>query len=447
MNKIKSINISLYIIFPVIVSGLSLLSVLVTFNIIDYSNSVGIDTSLALLIWIVFISLTAFLCGFLVLKFILKPVESFVEEAKSNPALGPMIEENNLPRQDEMKYITSVFKQVTDALSKVDSRHLFPEFHCESRSMRSVLNLILKVAPTDSTVLIQGDSGTGKELVATSIFEHSNRKQKPFVKLNCVAIPEELLESELFGHEKGAFTGATSRKQGKFELAHTGTIFLDEIGDMPLNLQAKLLRVLQEKEFDVVGGSKPVQVDVRIIAATNKDLKQMVEEGTFREDLYYRLNVFLIHLPSLRERKDDIPLIIENKLHKMGNYKISDKSLEVLKNYSWPGNIRELLNTIERAAVLSETGEIDTPHLPSYLSVREAVEGKKFVSILDDETTLDEKLKEIEIDIINDALKRTGGVQVRAAELLGINQRSLWHRAKKYGIDVGKYKKATNFDA
>ena len=443
--KKKTINISLYIIFPVIVSGLSLLSIVVTYNIIDYSQMAGKNAAVVLLIWIVFITLTAFACGFFVLKFVLKPVEQFVEKAKENPAIAPILNDTGISRKDEIKYITNVFNQVTDALSKVDSRHLFPEFDCDSKSMRSVLNLILKVSATDSTVLIQGESGTGKELVATSIYEHSNRKGRPFIKLNCVAIPDELLESELFGHEKGAFTGATSRKYGKFELANGGTIFLDEIGDMPLSLQGKLLRVLQEKEVDVVGGSKPVKVDVRIIAATNKDLETMVKEGHFREDLYYRLNVLLIHLPPLRERREDIPLLVENKLKNMGDhYHISEEVVSMLRKYNWPGNIRELLNTVERAAVLSETGMIEAHHLPSYLSVREAIEGPHFVSILDSETTLDEKLREIEINIITDALKRTGGVQVTAAKLLGINQRSLWHRAKKYGIDITKFKRSPN---
>ena len=193
---------------------------------------------------------------------------------------------------DKIEQFTTVFDRVTSALSRMDARHFFPEIIGESLAIRGLLSLIMKVAPTDSTVLILGESGTGKELVATSLFENSQRKDKPFVKLNCAAIPAELLESELFGHEKGAFTGATSFKPGKFDMADGGTIFLDEIGDMPLTLQAKILRVLQEKEFYRVGGSRTIRVDVRFIASTNKNLEKMVQEGTFREDLFYRLNVF-----------------------------------------------------------------------------------------------------------------------------------------------------------
>ncbi|MBU0992872.1 MAG: sigma-54 dependent transcriptional regulator [Proteobacteria bacterium] len=399
-----------------------------------------------------FIALTAFVCGFVVVQFILKPVEKFVAMTKANPVLRPILEENPqiITKKDEMDHIKHVFKQVTEALNKVDSRLLFPEFTCESRSMRSVLNMVMKVAPTESTVLILGESGTGKELVATSIFQHSKRKNKPFIKLNCVAIPEELLESELFGHEKGAFTGADAKKKGKFELADNGTIFLDEIGDMPFNLQAKLLRVLQEKEFDTVGGTTPVKVDVRVIAATNKNLESLVKEGTFREDLYYRLNVFLITLPPLRERQEDIPLLIEDKINQLKNgdstITVSDDAMKRMKYYSWPGNIRELHNTIERACVLSENGRLEVNHLPSTVDVDTIQVVKKSKSILDEETTLDEKLQEIEVNIISDALKRTEGIQVKAAELLGINQRSLWHRMKKYDIDATKFKKTTTFD-
>ena len=449
------LNISLYIIIPVIVSGLSILSILVTTTIIDYGKNLGVDKNVVLLGWIVFISLIAFLCGFMMVRFILHPVEKFVALTKENPVLRPILDSpHSDAKKDEMDHIKHVFKQVTQALSKVDSRLLFPEFTCESRAMRSVLNMIMKVAPTDSTVLVLGESGTGKELVATSIFEHSHRKNGPFVKLNCVAIPEELLESELFGHEKGAFTGADAKKKGKFELAHRGTIFLDEIGDMSLTLQAKFLRVLQEKEFDTVGGTIPIKVDVRVIAATNKNLEAMVKEGRFREDLFYRLNVFMITLPPLRERREDIPLLVESKIREMadsGNTSpltVSDEAMRRLKYHDWPGNIRELLNTVERASVLSENGTIDADHLPSVIeAVDTGTVVKKSRSILDEETTLDEMLREIEINIISDALKRTEGVQVRAAELLGINQRSLWHRMKKYDIDAAQFRESSKSDA
>ena len=447
-------HFSLYLIIPVIVSGLSILSVLVTTNILEYPFLNGINKKFVILGWIFFIALTAFLCGFLLVRFLLRPVEKFVEITKENPVLRPIFEgvSDSGAKKDEMDHIKHVFKQVTEALSKVDSRLLFPEFTCESRSMRSVLNMIMKVAPTDSTVLILGESGTGKELVATSIYHHSRRKERPFIKLNCAAIPQELLESELFGHEKGAFTGASARKKGKFELADHGTIFLDEIGDMPLSLQAKILRVLQEKELDMVGGESPIKVDVRVIAATNKNIGALVKEGKFREDLFYRLNVFMITLPPLRERQEDISPLIEQKIIEIKGdaasaIQISTEAMKRLKFYSWPGNVRELHNTIERAMVLSETGCIDAVHLPSNIDVDTIQMVKKTRSILDEETTLDEMLQEIEIKIISDALKRTDGVQVKAAELLGINQRSLWHRMKKYGLDAAQFRNSSNFDA
>ena len=230
--------------------------------------------------------------------------------------------------------------------------------------MRTVLSQVVKVAPTESTVLIIGESGTGKELIATSIHKHSNRKEKPIVSLNCAAIPEGLLESELFGHEKGAFTGATSAKKGRFEQAHGGTLFLDEIGDMPLSTQAKVLRVLQEREFTRVGGTRSLQVDVRFIAATNKNLQEMTERGEFREDLYYRLNVFSLYLPPLRERSEDIPLLVNHSLKKISkDTRMSPAALHVLMGYDWPGNIRELQNVMERASVMSD-GIIETVHLP-----------------------------------------------------------------------------------
>jgi transcriptional regulator with GAF, ATPase, and Fis domain len=272
--------------------------------------------------------------------------------------------------------------------------------------------------------------------VASSIHRNSRRKQAPFIKLNCVAIPPDLLESELFGHEKGAFTGATARKPGKFELANGGTIFLDEIGDMPLALQAKILRVLQEKEFDRVGGTRTVQVDVRIICATNQDLAEMVAEGRFREDLYYRINVFALQLPPLRERKEDIPLLVDDFLaHTVPEARISSEALQRLIGYAWPGNVRELQNTVERAAVLSQGQNIDVAHLPDNMS--RAFDHTPMVDRQNDAPlSLDDKLKEIEKSLIIDALKHTQGIQVRAAEDLGINQRSLWHRIKKYQIDV-----------
>lgn len=303
--------------------------------------------------------------------------------------------------------------------------------------MRNILTRIIKVAPTDSTVLISGESGTGKELIASSVYEHSMRKSKPFVKINCVAIPEGLLESELFGHEKGSFTGATEQKKGKFEIADKGTIFLDEIGDMPLATQAKLLRVLQEKEFERVGGTKQIHVDIRLIAATNKNLLEMIKEGKFREDLYFRLNVFSIALPALRDRKEDIIPISSYFLESLPRKaKLSTSALQELIGYSWPGNVRELKNVLEQASILSENGVIELHHLPDDLFKKQ----NSFTDAISDNMALDAKLELIEKEIIVDALKKTGGIQVKAADILGINQRSLWHRIKKLQIDVNNFR-------
>jgi transcriptional regulator with PAS, ATPase and Fis domain len=395
---------------------------------------------------IVAISILSFAAGFSLVKFLLRPVEQFVEKASKLPAFieSPQVKSNKNWSVDKIEQFTSVFDRVTSVLSRIEARHFFPEIIGESTTIRGLLSLIMKVAPTDSTVLILGESGTGKELVATSIFEHSRRKDKPFVKLNCAAIPAELLESELFGHEKGAFTGATAFKPGKFDMAHGGTIFLDEIGDMPISLQAKILRVLQEKEFYRVGGTNTIKVDVRFLASTNKNLERMVQEGTFREDLFYRLNVFSLHLPPLRERKEDLPVLVDHFLKALAKkVEISSVALQMLMAYSWPGNIRELKNVIESAAVITEGGFIEPAQLPGKItslfaetSFSQAGTELKLPSSI----SLDEKLQEIERSLIIDALTKTGGIQSRATELLGINQRSLWHRIKKLKIDVRSIK-------
>jgi transcriptional regulator with GAF, ATPase, and Fis domain len=433
--------ISLYIIIPVIFAGFSILSVIISFRITEYYMRQGIKLTGPIFLLAVLIAVIAFACGLLVVRFLLKPIQTFVDKAKQLPVLsahgGKIVEST---KGDEIQRFTQVSKKVTDVLSRVDARQLFPEVIGESMAMRGVLSKVMKVAPTDSTVLILGESGTGKELVATSIYDHSLRYDKPFVKINCVAIPEELLESELFGHEKGAFTGATSRKIGKFEIANKGTIFLDEIGDMPLNLQAKLLRVLQEREFDRVGGTKSIRVDVRFIAASNKDLEKMVEQGLFREDLYYRLNVFSLRLPRLCERKEDIPILVEHFLKESPqSAKIYSMSLQMLMNYSWPGNIRELQNTIERAAVMCDQGIIEVSHLPE--NIIDGL-GDHFIEEPTEplSSSIDDQLREIEKGMIIEALRKTDGVQAKAAGILGINQRSLWHRVKKHGIDAGSFK-------
>lgn len=429
--------ISLYIIIPVIFAGLSILSVIVSFRITQYYMKETVNLTQPILLWTMIISTIAFLCGLIVVRLFLKPVQVFVEKAQKTPVISARtaVEEKET-KGDEIQRFTRVFKQVTDVLSKVDAKQLFPGIVGESVAMRGVLSQIMKVAPTDSTVLILGESGTGKELVATSIYQHSLRKDKEFVKINCVAIPEELLESELFGYEKGAFTGAVSSKPGKFEIADGGTIFLDEIGDMPLRLQAKLLRVIQEREFDRVGGRKPIKVDVRFIAASNKNLEKLVAEGLFREDLYYRLNVITLHLPSLHERKEDIPLLVDHFLKTVPKpAKIYSLPLQILMDYSWPGNIRELQNIIERAAVMSDDGVIEAHHLPANVTKENFFD----VSTDPEALSIDDQLRAIEKRMIVEALKKTEGVQVKAAEILGISPRSMMHKVKKHSIDVGLF--------
>ena len=295
-----------------------------------------------------------------------------------------------------------------------------------------------KASETTSTVLIRGESGTGKELIAKAIHNNSNRKNKPFVRVNCASIPENLLESELFGYEKGAFTGAVQSKPGKFAIADTGTIFLDEIGDMPLSMQVKLLRVLQEREIESVGGITPKNIDVRVIAATNRNLEEMIEDGSFREDLYYRLNVLGINLPPLRERKEDIPELAEHfitklnkKLHKtiLG---IKQDALNLLIEYSWPGNIRELENIMERAINLCDGDYIDSSYLPSYLK---PVESKSFNLNIDIDHIL--PFEEYEKQIIEAAMKKYKSFN-KAGKALGLTHRTVSLKCKKYNIEVKK---------
>ncbi len=334
-------------------------------------------------------------------------------------------------------------KEVRKLEEKLRKQYSFENIVGSSSAMQQVYELIQKVVQTDVTVLICGESGTGKELIAQAIHYHSARKDKPFVKLNCVAIPEGLLESELFGHEKGAFTGAIQRKSGKFELANTGTIFLDEIGDMTLATQAKILRVLQEKEFELVGGTETVKIDVRVIAATNKDLADAVQNGQFREDLYFRLNVFSIVVPPLRDRKEDIPLLVDHFLatanEQMGRSirGISKDALDLLMMYHWPGNVRELENCIHRAVVMSDEDLITPRYFPAHI---QSMAQKPRYTLPDHIESIDDTLANVERQIICDTLRQTGGVQSKASRLLGITERSLWHRVKKLQIDVSSIK-------
>jgi len=433
--------ISLYIIFPFIFTGFTIFAAIVSYRLTKYGIVRGTDPVQPVFWFIVVISLLVYASSFLLVRLILKPMEKFIEDTSKFPTFsGAKKAIKKDWSVDKIQQFTNVFDQVTSVLSRIDARHFFPGIIGESLAMRGLLSLIKKVSPTDSTVLILGESGTGKELVAASIHDNSEREDKPFIKLNCAAIPEDLLESELFGHEKGAFTGAVNFKPGKFDMANGGTIFLDEIGDMPPNLQSKILRILQEQEFYRIGGNRTIKVDVRIIASTNKNLEKMVREGTFREDLFYRLNVFTLHLPPLRERKEDIPLLVDYLLQNAPKkVAISSMALQMLVAFSWPGNIRELKNTIESASVIAENGTIEPAHLPAKIAGTFDQNQKMSVKITAN-ISLDERLREIEKNMIIDALKKTGGVQVRATELLGINQRSLWHRIKKHGIDVKSIK-------
>ncbi|WP_043634743.1 sigma-54 interaction domain-containing protein [Desulfovibrio sp. TomC] len=323
-----------------------------------------------------------------------------------------------------------VAEQMAEVLGTLDARTLFPNMVGESRVMRGLFSQILKVSASDATVLLLGESGTGKELAARSLHEKSPRAGGPFVAVNCAAIASGLLESELFGHERGAFTGAVARKIGKFEQAAGGTLFLDEIGDMPLETQAKILRALEARQFERVGGITPVVVDVRVVAATHRDLAAMIRQGTFREDLYHRLNVFPLQLPPLRERREDIPLLAGRFLEALRpGATLSLEALQRLLAYGWPGNVRELKNTLERASVLAGGDAVLPRHLPGLSDAGAATAGDA-----DEATDLDSRLAAYERSLIEAALSRTGGVQSRAAALLGIKERSLWHRVKKHGI-------------
>ena len=304
-----------------------------------------------------------------------------------------------------------------------------------SDRMQEVFESVHKVAPSKANVLLRGESGTGKELLAKAIHYMSPRLQGPFIKFNCASIPEGLLESELFGHEKGAFTGAMSLRKGRFELAHSGTIFLDEIGDLPLSLQPKILRVLQEKEFERVGGEKTIKVDVRLIAATSRNLEELVSNGKFREDLYYRLNVVPIFLPALREKREDIPLLVDHFLKKYNqdnrkNMALAAEALNSLLHYDWPGNVRELENTIERLVVMSGADVISQSDLP--LNIREQLIKARYAINMKD--ALPSAIEDIEKTKIADALRKTGWIQAKAARLLGLTPRQIGYKIKKYHI-------------
>ncbi len=327
--------------------------------------------------------------------------------------------------------------------SQLDKKYNLGKIVSYSDSMKSVVEKIKKVASSDSTVAIYGESGTGKELVAQALHFNSDRKNGPLVTVNCGAIPEELLESELLGHEKGAFTGAVRSRTGRFELANGGTIFLDEIGDMSPSLQVKLLRVIQEKQFERIGGVKTIDVDVRILTATNKDLEKAVAEEKFREDLFYRINVIPIHLPPLRERKVDLPVLTNhflrefNRSKKKNVDKFMPEAMDCLMKYSWPGNVRELQNLVEMLVVMKEYGSVEISDLPNKVRISQGVTtggAASTVEVPDGGIDLNETLCEFEKDLLKKALKKSDGVKNRAAKLLRLNRTTLVEKLKRYQL-------------
>ncbi|MFQ6041915.1 MAG: sigma-54-dependent transcriptional regulator [Candidatus Poribacteria bacterium] len=352
--------------------------------------------------------------------YIQKPIDA----AKLKVTIANLLELNALKQENEL---------LKERLGRIFSPS---EIIGKSPKMQELYRNIAMIAPTDATVLIQGESGTGKELIADLIHENSTRANAPLIKVNCTALPDTLLESELFGYERGAFTGAYQRKQGRFELADGGSIFLDEIGDMNPSVQAKLLRVLQEQQFERLGGTKTITVDVRIIAATNKDLEVEVREENFRDDLFYRLNVVPITVPPLRKRKNDIPLLAEHflKYYAEKNHRpvkgLLPRALDLLMRYDWPGNVRELENAMERAVIIARTEQLTPADLP--LSIQ---------ALADDLQTPEtgvmpgRTIKEVERDLIIKTLEQTGGNRTRSAKILGITRKTLQNKLKEYQID------------
>jgi DNA-binding NtrC family response regulator len=338
---------------------------------------------------------------------------------------------------DRISERRNLIRENAELKERLIERYTFAEIVSTSHAMEEVLNMAGRVATSNATVLLRGESGTGKELIAKAIHYNSNRASAALVKVNCAALPETLLESELFGHEKGAFTGATSRRIGRFEAANKGTLFLDEIGELTPAMQVKLLRVLQEREFERLGGNETITIDVRVIAATNRDIEKAIREERFREDLYYRLNVVSIVIPPLRDRKEDVPGLLDHFVQKysMDNRKqisgISAEARDMLMRYTFPGNVRELENIVERAVVLSKKGIITAADLPIHVrtTAESGTSGRQDLT-----GTLNETLGTIERGLIINALDASGGIQTKAAEKLGISERVFRYKLRKYKI-------------
>jgi Nif-specific regulatory protein len=364
---------------------------------------------------------------------------TFAEDARILSIVGSLIAQTVRNRQEYVEELARLEEENLKLHDELKERIHPANMIGNSGKIREVFRLIDMVAPTSSTVLIRGESGVGKELIADAIHFTSLRKNHPFIKVNCAALPESLIESELFGHEKGAFTGANLLRKGRFEVAEGGTIFLDEIGDLPVSTQIKLLRVIQQREFERIGSTKSIQTDVRLICATNRNLEDLIEKCIFREDLYYRINVFPVYVPSLRERINDVPGLVDhfitkfNKVHNKSIKRISSSAIDMLMVYHWPGNIRELENCIERACILSTDNVIRAHNLPPTLQTSVS-SGTKSVG------TLDSILGRIEKQIILETLLSTKGNLSKAAGLLGITERKMGIRIRKYEIDTDRFK-------
>jgi len=344
----------------------------------------------------------------------------------------------------ENPYLSQPFLSPDIIFIDRNQNHLFESYYGiigQSKNIKNIFKVVEKIADSDTTILISGETGTGKGLLANAIHKKSYRCNQPFVKINCGAIPDHLLESELFGHEKGSFTGATALKPGKFEMADGGTIFLDEIGDMSYDLQVKVLRVLEENEFERVGGCKTLKTDVRIIAATHRHLEEEVKKGNFREDLYYRLFIIPVDIPPLKERKSDISLLVSYFLH-INNQKIkhkvsgiSEKAMEMMTNYSWPGNVRELKNIVERMAILNERGFIYSEDLPKSIIKNDGKILLPSVDMSDDGICLNTAVTEFEKRLITQSLEKTKWVKNKAAKLLHLNRTTLVEKIKRYNLE------------
>jgi len=374
-----------------------------------------------------------------------KRVVSFDYDVRLLKIVGSMIGRTMRRRQEYAEEMEQLRYENTNLRGELRNRIMPDHIKGNSSKMNEVFSLIDSVSTTDATVLIRGESGVGKELVADALHYNSLRKGKPFIKVNCAALPDSLIESELFGHEKGSFTGASIQRIGRFEAANGGTIFLDEFGDIPLSTQVKLLRVLQEREIERIGSTKPIKVDVRILCATNRNLEELIEKGQFREDLYYRINVFPIYIPSLRERINDIPVLADffiekfNKRHGKDIKRITTMAIDTLMVYHWPGNIRELENCIERACILSMDQVIRTNNLPPTLQTAATSETMQ-------SGTLETILGKIEKQIIMDALISSKGNSAKAAENLGITERIMGIRIKKYKIEPKRFKTKNEYE-